>query len=220
MFFLSPSGTWYRNTTVLRLFDNLIASHEMPVTLAAFVTVANKQEMESSPKAWVDEWADKFFPALKQMFPKLSDSPAMHAAAGGSSWGLGSFHLGWYRPDFLGKVLTHSGSFVCFGVLKDYPAAIRAADKKPLRIAMTVGDCDIVGMTCSDACNTRSLCSVDASNCHADWQTTNRNVAMAFADKGYPYRLVRGSGGHQEAFWTSLLGDDLRWLWRPAVCGM
>jgi hypothetical protein len=171
--------------------------------------------MESSPSAWVDGVADKLFPALKALYPKLSDKPEMHGAAGGSSWGLGAFHVAWFRPDFARKVLTHSGSVVCFGVLKDYPKAIASTAPKPLRIAMTVGDCDIVSSSCTAECTNRHTCMVDGPPCKADWNAANKAFADALGAKGYPYRLLRQIGPH--ATYPNI-ADDLRWLWRPTVC--
>ena len=219
MIFISGDGNGYKDDITYRIVDNLIKAGELPVMLLAFLPTANKQEIEGNPQGWADGLATKMFPAVKAKFSKVSSAANMHGMAGGSSWGLGSFHAAWFKPDFMGKVLAHSGSFVCFGALGDYPKAIRNNAKKPMRVAMTVGHCDIVGGQCAPECRTTmGWCSTDGSSCHANWGDTNIAVAAAMKEKDYSFRLIRGFGGHAITFWTSILADDLRWLWRPEVC--
>lgn len=219
MIFISGDGSGYKDDITYRIVDNLIKAGELPVMLLAFLPTANKQEIEGNPQGWADGLATKMFPAVKAKFSKVSGAANMHGMAGGSSWGLGSFHAAWFKPDFMGKVLSHSGSFVCFGTLGDYPKAIRNNAKKPMRVAMTVGHCDIVGGQCATECKTTmGWCSTDASSCHANWGEINIAVAVAMKEKDYAFRLIRGFGGHAITFWTSMLADDLRWLWRPEVC--
>ncbi len=220
MFFLSRDGANYRGSLTHTIIDNLIAAGEIPVMLVAFLAVPNKVDMENNPvgSGWIQNLETKVFPAITAKYSKVSSEARMHGMAGGSSWGLGAFHVAWFKPDFVGKVLAHSGSFVCFGVLKNYPKAIQDAAVKPIRIAMTVGHCDIVGSTCTKECTDAKMCSIDSSNCRATWSDVNMAVGNALSNKGSPYRLIRGFGGHTAGFWMSMLSDDLRWLWRPEVC--
>lgn len=220
MVFLSRDGANYRGSLTHLIIDNLIAAGEIPVMLVAFLAVPNKVEMENNPvgSGWIQNLETKVFPAITAKYNKVSAEARMHGMAGGSSWGLGAFHVAWFKPDFVGKVLAHSGSFVCFGVLKNYPNAISAAAVKPIRIAMTVGHCDIVGSVCTKECTDSKMCFLDSSNCGATWSDVNIAVGRALSNKGYAYRLIRGAGGHNMGFWMSMLSDDLRWLWRPEVC--
>jgi enterochelin esterase family protein len=103
--------------------------------------------------------------------------------------------VAWERPDAFRKVVSHCGSFTNIRGGHQYPALIRRAAPKPLRVFLQTGERDL-----------------DLVFGH--WPLANRELAAALAYHGYDHQLVVGEGGHTLKHGGAIFPDTLRWLWR------
>lgn len=205
--YIDPQGQ-FRVPTV---FDNLIASGEMPVTIGLFVDPGHKGELPENP-GWRPTPANRSFeydtlsadyskllmdellPQLKQDY-QITDNPQLRAIGGISSGGICAWTVAWERPDAFQKVLSHVGSFVNIRGGHNYPAMIRKTKNKPIRIYLQDGEGDL-------------------DNEHGNWPLANRQMAAALKYKGYDFEFVMGTGEHSGKHGGAILPDSLRWLWR------
>jgi len=65
---------------------------------------------------------------------KISASPDMHLVLGGSSGGISSFNMAWFKPDYFHRVYMSSPSFLSMNNGREIPALIRKCETLPLRI--------------------------------------------------------------------------------------
>jgi len=201
-------GQWARNYIPVA-FDNLIAKGEMPVTVAIFLAPGTRADGGSNRSFEYDTLSDQYarflldeiLPAVEKTTP-LRQDPASRAIAGNSSGGICAFTVAWQRPDQFGKVMSWIGSFVNLArgaTMREgghnYPALIRALDKKPIRVFL------------QDGAN-------DLDNPYGNWWLANLQMDRALAYKGYDYKFVPGNGFHSDAHGRAILPDALRWLWR------
>jgi len=192
-----------------RVFDTLIAKGEMPVMIGVFIDPGRKPTQKAGDKAanrgfeydsLGDAYArfviDEILPTVKQRYSLTwSDRPEDHATAGGSSGGICAFTVAWERPDQFRKVLSWVGSFVNLRGGHVYPAMIRKAERKPLRIYLLDGDNDL-------------------DNPFGNWPLANQNMAASLKYMGYDYRFDYGHCFHGSKGMSASLPDALRWLWR------
>ncbi len=191
------------------VFDNLIHSKEMPVTVAVFVEPGvfpkqiNKQGKARSNRSFeYDTLSDQYARFLEQeILPevaktvKLRDDAAGRAICGISSGGICAFTAAWERPDLFSKVLSHVGSFTNIRGGDVYPGLIRKTPRKPIRVFLQDG-------------------SGDLDNDHGSWPLGNLQMAAALKRMDYDYKLVYGDGGHNDLHGGAILPESLRWLWR------
>lgn len=191
------------------VFDNLIAKKEMPVTIGLFINPGHKgDKMPDSPwkvdnrsfeyDTLSDQYArfliEEMLPELSKQY-KLTDDPDRRAICGISSGGICAFTVAWERPDQFRKVLSHVGSFTNIRGGHVYPAIIRKAENKPLRVFLQDG-------------------SNDVDNQAGNWWLSNLQMESALKFKGYDHKFVGSDGGHNGKHGGSILPDSLRWLWR------
>jgi enterochelin esterase-like enzyme len=155
--------------------------------------------------------------AIKAAYPNLrfTSNPEGRAAYGCSSGAAAAFTMGWFSPQLYRRIVTYSGTFVDqqdddAPTEREYPNGaweyhqrlIGAADPKPLRVFLQVGQNDN-GATMSEAS-------------HHNWVLANQRMAAALKAKGYHYRFIYALGaGHCDAkVRRQTLPDTLRWLWR------
>lgn len=191
------------------VFDNLIARKEMPVTIGIFITPGHRGE--APPADWwkgnnrsfeYDALGDQYARfLLEEMLPevgkryRLTTDPEGRAVCGVSSGGICAFTVAWERPDQFRKVLSHIGSFTNIRGGHVYPALIRKAERKPLRVFLQDG-------------------SNDLDNAFGNWPLANQEMAAALKYAKYDYRFEFGDGGHTHKHGGALLPESLRWLWR------
>jgi enterochelin esterase family protein len=207
-------GSSYANPTgpirVPVVFDNLIASKEMPVTVAVFVNPGNIKatqpgakdqsnrsfEYDSTGDANARFVIDELLPVLRKDY-KITDDANGWAACGMSSGGIAAFTVAWERPERFHKVVSHIGSFTNIRGGYIYPAQIRQTkDKpKPLRIFLQDGTNDL-------------------DNLHGNWPLSNQDMAAALKFAGYDYKFEFGDGGHSPKHGGAIFPDTMRWLWR------
>jgi enterochelin esterase-like enzyme len=197
-----------RDFRVPIVFDNLIFRREMPMTIGLFINPGKipPSEPNGKPKdnrsfeydTLSDQYA-KFL--LEEMLPEISkqyklvDDSSARAICGISSGGICAFTVAWEKPEAFSKVLSHVGSFTNIRGGHVYPALIRQAEKKPIRVFLQDG-------------------SGDLDNKFGNWPLANQEMASALKFAGYDYQFVYGDGGHNGKHGGAILPDSLRWLWR------
>ncbi|MDF1737661.1 MAG: alpha/beta hydrolase-fold protein [Verrucomicrobiales bacterium] len=201
-----------RSTVV---FDNLIASGEMPVTIGIFINpgwftnVLEKEQGWKAPEGVgsnrsveYDTLSGKYAEFLEKEILaevgkeyRLTDDPEMRAICGMSSGGICAFTVAWERPDLFRKVLSHIGSFTNIKGGHVYPALIRKSEKRPLKVFLQDG-------------------SNDLDNEHGNWPLANQQMAAALKFADYDYQFVYGEGAHNGNHGGAIFPDSLRWLWR------
>jgi len=202
--FVSEKG----HTRAPIVFDNLIHSGEMPVTIGLFVQPGEVPPAIEGGKARrcrsfeYDSLGDRYARFLiEELIPhvekryRIRKEPECRAICGNSSGGIAAFTVAWERPDAFRKVVSHIGSFTNIRGGHVYPALIRKTDAKPLRVFL------------QDGVN-------DLDNMHGNWPLANRDMAAALKFKGYDYKFVMGEGRHSGRHGGAIFPDTMRWLWR------
>ncbi len=193
------------------VFDNLIASGEMPPTIAVFINPGHDKSKGKPKNAWessnrsfeYDSLGDRYarflteeiIPEVEKQF-SISKDAEMRAICGASSGGICSFTAAWERPDAFRKVLSSIGSFTNLRGGNLYPSHIRKTEPKPIRVylADTSGDLD---------------------NPFGNWPLSNRLMASALKYMGYDVRFDWDEGyGHNADHAGALFPEALKWLWR------
>jgi enterochelin esterase family protein len=203
--YVNLKGNW----RVPTVFDNLIASGDMPVTIAVFINPGHngQSKLES---AWrssnrsveYDTLGDKFsrflieeiIPEVRKKY-QITDNPAGRAIGGASSGGICSFTVAWERPDQFGKVFSTIGSFTNIRGGNVYPYLIRVTERKPFRIFMQDGKNDV-------------------NNQFGSWPIANELMFAALKYMKYDVEFVQGEGEHNSKHGGSIFPDAMKWLWR------
>lgn len=202
--YVSTNGS-YRVPVV---FDNLIARHEMPVTIGIFInpgetpsTEPGKQPAKNRSFEYdtvSDQYArfllEEIIPEVAKKYNLATDANS-HAICGSSSGGICAFTVAWERPDAFSKVLSHVGSFTNIRGGYIYPPLIRKTPHKDIRVFLQDG-------------------SNDLDNQFGNWPLANQEMAAALKFAKYDYQFAFGDGGHNGKHGGSILPDSLRWLWR------
>jgi predicted alpha/beta superfamily hydrolase len=203
--YVNLTGHW----RVPTVFDNLIASGDMPVTIAVFINPGHNGSFEpkspwkvSNRSIEYDTLGDKYSRfLLEEILPevvkkyKLTDNPAGWAIAGASSGGICAFTVAWERPDKFRKVFSSIGSFTNIRGGNAYPYLIRVTERKPLRVFLADTDNDI-------------------DNQFGSWPLANDLMFAALKYMNYDREFTRGEGGHNSNYCGSIFPDAMKWLWR------
>lgn len=190
------------------VFDNLIARHDMPVTVAIFINpgvlkASSPDQQDRFNRSFeYDGMGDRYARfLLEEIVPEvakhynLSTNPDDRAIAGLSSGGICAFTVAWNRPDAFHRVLSFIGSFTDLRGGDVYPNLIRKTEPKPLRVFLQDGNHDL--------------------NIYAgDWWMANQSMASALTYAGYDVKFVTGDKDHDMDQGGAILPDALRWLWR------
>ena len=193
------------------VFDNLIHKGQMPVTIGIFLNpgVLPASEEGAKPRRnrsfEYDSLGNRYASfLLKEILPSvgrqynLTEDPEKRAIGGISSGGICAWTVAWERPDAFRKVLSHVGSFTNIRGGHVYPAQIRKAEHKPIRVFLQEGENDL-------------------DNLFGSWPLANRQMAAALEFAGYDYKFVMGQGGHNSRHGGAILPESLRWLWQDVV---
>jgi enterochelin esterase-like enzyme len=182
------------------VFDNLIHSGEMPVTIGIFVAPGEPDRRNAEYDAFSDSYArllvDEIVPAVQSRWA-IADDPDRWAIGGGSSGGVCAFTVGWMRPDRFRRVMSFVGAFAQLEGGNRYPQLIRETARKPLRIFLQTVIRDL-----------------NWDSPRYNFFSENLQVAAALAERGYDFRLVVGDGAHDGNHSGVVLPDALRWLLR------
>jgi enterochelin esterase-like enzyme/sugar lactone lactonase YvrE len=190
------------------VFDNLIAKHEMPVTIGVFINpgvlnaISPNQQNRYNRSFEYDALGDRYARfLLEEILPEvakhynLSTNPDDRAISGLSSGGSCAFTVAWNRPDAFHRVLSFIGSFTDLRGDDIYPALIRKTEPKPLHVFLQDGNHDL--------------------NLYAgSWWLANQSMNSALEYAGYDVKFVTGDKDHDMDQGGAILPDALRWLWR------
>jgi len=190
------------------VFDNLIAKHDMPVTIAILIDpgvlkglaqgqadrVNRSYEYDGLSDRYARFLLDEILPEVANHY-NLSTNPNDRAISGMSSGGICSFTVAWTHPEAFRRVLSFIGSFTDLRGGDIYPALIRKTEPKPLRVFLQDG-------------------SHDLNNFAGDWWLANQSMASALTFAGYDVKFVTGDKDHDMIQGGAILPDALRWLWR------
>jgi len=142
-YFIRDEGDW----KLPIVFDNLIHSGEMPVTIGLFVEPGVVPATDENALARynrsfeydaVDDRYVKFL--LSEMLPlvekdyRISKLPDDWAICGSSSGGIAAFNVAWQRPDKFRRVCTTVGTYIGLRGAHEMSVMVRKAEPKPLRV--------------------------------------------------------------------------------------
>ncbi len=201
-------GAGYKDF-VPAVFDNLIASGEMPVTVGVFINPGTFAVGRSNRSFEYDTLSDQYARfLLEEILPEVEKTTKLRhdaegrAIAGISSGGICAFTAAWERPNEFSKVLSWVGSFTNIASGKsgregghNYEAMIRKSPHKPIRVFLQDG-------------------SRDLDNNNGNWPLANQQMARSLDFAKYDYKSVFGEGYHSNRHGRAILPDSLRWLWR------
>lgn len=195
---------------VPNVFDNLIHSGEMPVTIGLFVnpgvvpaTSTNAQERfnrsfeyDSMDDRYAKFLIDEFIPFVENKHAlKLSQDPNDRAICGSSSGGICALAVAWHRPDVFRRVFTTVGTYVGLRGGHEFSSLIRKTEPKPLRVFLQDGSND--------------------NNIYAgDWWMANQAMLRSLEFSGYEVNHAWGEGFHSGKHGAAIFPDVLRWLWK------
>ncbi|MEM9644553.1 MAG: alpha/beta hydrolase-fold protein [Planctomycetota bacterium] len=193
------------------VLDPLIASGDMPVTIAVMIDPGPHQDLPAK-RGWKPtptnrsveydtvsgDYAEflitEVLPVIEKEY-KITSNPELRAICGNSSGGICAFGVAWHRPDQFRKVLSHIGSFVNIRGGHHYEAMVRKTEAKPLRVLLQDG-------------------SGDLDNVHGNWPLANQELSASLKFKNYDHKFVYGTEGHNGKHGGAIFPDSLRWLWR------
>ena len=192
------------------VFDNLIASKEMPVTIGVFINPGvtppldpktsearynRSYEYDGIGDAYARFLLSEFLPFIEKTHDvKLSTDPNLRGITGNSSGAIAAFTVAWERPDSFRRVYSVVGTFVGLRGGDDYPELIRRTEPKPLRVFLQDGEND--------------------NNIYAgDWWMANQTMLRAFQWSGYEVEHVWGKGHHNGKHGAAVFPEAMRWLW-------
>jgi enterochelin esterase-like enzyme len=204
-------------STTSVVFDNLIAQHAMPITIAIGVAPGTlpagsgsevrfdrSMEFDSRTPRLASFLLDEVLPAVeKSSVPDgrhilLSTNPNDRAIGGGSTGGIAAFTVAWERPDAFRRVFTAISTFVGMRGGEQYYVTVRKTEPKPIRIFM------------QDGANDEWPVGPEMG----DWWMSNQTMQRALEFAGYDVRHVWGAGTHNGSQADALFPEAMRWLWR------
>jgi sugar lactone lactonase YvrE/predicted esterase len=198
------------------VFDRLIHSKEMPVTIGIFVTPGRVRAADTNAAQdrfnrsyEYDSLGDNYARFLiEELFPeveskktadgraiRLSTNSNDRAIGGSSSGAICAFTAAWERPDAFSRVFSAIGTYVGLRGGDRYSTLVRKTEPKRLRVFLQDGsnDLNIYG---------------------GDWWMANQMMQRALTFSGYEVQHVWGEGGHSGAHGTEIFPDAMRWLWK------
>ncbi len=190
------------------VFDNLIHSGEMPVTIGLFVEpgvvpAANERALARYNRSFeydaVDDRYVRFL--LNELLPlvekeyRISKLPDDRAICGSSSGGIAAFNAAWQRPDKFRRVCTTVGTYIGLRGAHEVSVLVRKSEPKPLRVFLQDGSHDL-NIYCGD------------------WWIANQGMLSALEFSGYEVNHIWGDGGHNGKHGGAIFPDAMRWLWK------
>ncbi|BCU75875.1 SMP-30/gluconolactonase/LRE family protein [Luteolibacter sp. LG18] len=190
------------------VFDNLIHSKEMPVTIGLFVDpgVTPAADAKALPRynrsyeydAFSGDYAkfltDELIPEVAKE-RNLSPNPDHRGLCGASSGGCASFFAAWKRPDQFRRVYSMIGTFVGLRGGDELATLVRKTEPLPLRVFLQDG-------------------SNDQNIYCGDWWMANQEMERSLQFAGYEVNHAWGEGPHSHQHGGAILPDAMRWLWK------
>jgi len=198
------------------VFDNLINSKEMPVTIGVFVSPGRM--IAADPKTMLDRY-DRSFEydglgdayarfLLEELLPavekqKSTDGRAIHlskngndrAIGGQSSGAIAAFTAAWERPKEFSRVFSGIGTYVGLRGGDRYLTLIRKYETKSIKVFLQDG-------------------SNDQNAYGGDWWFANQMMERALQFAGNPVMHAWGEGGHNGKQSMAVFPAAMRWLWK------
>jgi sugar lactone lactonase YvrE/enterochelin esterase-like enzyme len=205
------------NPIFTQTMDQLIATHQMPVTIGVFITpgavpAPNPTSIPRGNRSFeynsLGDDYERFL--VNELLPtivneehlNISTDPNDRSIGGGSSGASIAWTVAWEHPEQFRRVFSVSGAFpfsrgACYSVL------VRKEEAKPIRVFMHVGR--------NDMYNTSGDLWMDNERMH---------TALVFA--GYDVNYIVSDGRHMDQY-KQMIPVGLQWLWRdypaPIVSG-
>lgn len=211
--YINQDGIQWHAPTV---FDNLIDSKEMPVTIGIFITpgIVKTSDTSGSINRFnrsfeYDGMGDAYARfLLEEILPEVekhhcSDGRVIHlskngndrAIGGSSSGGVCAFTAAWERPREFSKVFSSIGTYVGLRGAERYATLIRKYEPRPIKIFLQDGSGDL--------------------NIYAgDWWMANQTLERALEFSGCSVNHVWGEGQHNGKQGTAVFPMAMRWLWK------
>lgn len=211
--YVNQDGVQWKAPTV---FDNLINSKEMPVTIGVFITPGRLRaasattaldrfnrsfEYDGLGDAYVRFITEEILPEVEKQKTadgrpvRLSKNGNDRAIGGSSSGAVCAFTAAWERPDQFSRVFSAIGTYVGLRGADRYPTLIRKYAPKPFRVFLQDGAND--------------------NNIYAgDWWKANETMERALTFSGYEVQHVWGEGTHNGKQGAALFPQAMRWLWK------
>ncbi|MGB0153475.1 MAG: SMP-30/gluconolactonase/LRE family protein [Verrucomicrobiales bacterium] len=189
------------------MFDNLIDSGDMPVTIGLFVNpgivpAAHEKAQPRYNRSFEFDTVDgryaKFL--LEELMPvalkglNITDDPNLRGSVGASTGGIAAFTLAWERPDQFRRVFSQVGSYVGLRGGNELPVLVRKTEPKPIRVFLQSGTNDN-DLYCGS------------------WWAANEDMLSALTWAGYEVNHDWGDGGHNRKHGYAIFPDVMRWLW-------
>ena len=201
----NPAST----SMLITLFDNLIAEAKIPVSIVLFAGFgvpgpgqpingfAEGEVNRSLEYDTTSDWNARFL--TEELMPialadyAISADPADHVICGISSSGMAAFSTAWFKPDYFGKVYLGSATFANIRNGIVWPYAIRACEKRAIKVFATVG-------------------RHDADSYFGNTFNSNYDVACALRFREYEHRLYITEAGHNGRIYMRFMPEGLAWL--------
>jgi enterochelin esterase-like enzyme/sugar lactone lactonase YvrE len=201
--YVRENGSWQMPV----VFDNLIASGEMPITIAVCinpgVVPAGEGNQDRFNRSFeYDTVSDRYARFLiEELLPvvetkyAITDDPNLRGIAGSSSGAIAAFGVAWHRSDQFRRVFSTVGTFVGLRGGNEFPTLIRKTEPRPIRVFLQDGenDQDIYG---------------------GSWWNANLSMLSALQWAGYEVKNAWGMGGHNGKHGAAIFPDAMRWLWK------
>ncbi len=191
------------------VFDTLIATGAMPVTVGVFV-------MHGRVKAPSDAAQDRFNRSYEydsmndnyvrflteELLPHVAETHDLNLSTDGndraigglSSGAIAAFTAAWERPGAFSRVFSGIGTYVGLRGGDVYPTLIRKYEPKPIRVFLQDGSNDL--------------------NIYAgDWWMANQMMQRALTFAGYEVAHSWDDGAHNGDNATRVFPEAMRWLW-------
>ena len=215
--YVKLDGSTWASWNEPAVFENLIAKHEMPVTIMVAITHGtiwkDKAKEEGLRYDRTYEWDStndnlarfleaEVLPAVEKQVTadgkpiRLSRDPNDRAIAGLSSGGIAAFTVAWQRPDLFRRVISTIGTFVTMRGGDEYPGLIRKTEPKPIRVFLEDGSTDCWNPV------------------FGSWWLANQDMETALTYADYDLSHAWGTHGHDFSVMKAILPDVLRWTWR------
>ncbi len=190
------------------VFDNLIHSGEMPVTIGVFINpgVVPAQNKNAQPRfnrsleydaidtRYVDFLTTELLPEIEKDYA-ISSDPNDRGICGSSSGGIAAFNVAWQRPDQFRRVYTMVGTYIGLRGANEMSVLVRKTEPKPIRVFLQDGSNDL-NIYCGD------------------WWVSNQGMLSALKFSGYEVDHVWGTGGHNKKHGGAVLPDAMRYIWK------
>jgi gluconolactonase len=199
------------------VFDNLIAKHEMPITIAIGISPGTVDSVDGAINPRYDrsfefdsknDKLERFI--VEELLPEVerhntkdgrkivfSSKADDHMIGGGSTGGIGAFTVAWEHPEMFGRVFSAIGTFVGMRGGESYYVQVRKTESKPIRIFMQDGSHD----------------EWWGGPEMGDWWMSNQTMERALSFAGYDVQHAWGVGTHDGHQAAAVFPDAVRWLW-------